>query len=363
MRIRPAIFLFAFCALASIAAARNPTGPFEAFRLRTANPPQADIDCWFLPATNPKGTCFILHGYNNSKEWSVNHEWIRDTEGWNALMLDFRNHGASSKTGTTSTLGYYEIDEVKALVDWADQKNLQRPFVIYGRSMGASTGLRWASMDPRIEGVIAVSPFRNAELATRQMTDYGIKLFTGDKLSRAPVGIGSVVGQLAAGAVESYLDGHNPVPASLKEKLREVDIPKAVANRNDLRIWIYSGESDSFPPEDQRAILDASPSKPEFKRLVVAPGNHRSVWSFKGDAARNIPSHDQYVRDFLNESLLHPPAHAPYLAGETSAMTPIIVSSIIAATLLAAVIGIAIFLKRSRPTIAEPELGPPTNAS
>jgi pimeloyl-ACP methyl ester carboxylesterase len=167
--------------------------------------------------------------------------------------------------------------------------------------MGAATGLRWASMDPRISGVLAVSPFKNAELAARQMADYGLRLVAADKLglstrSRA------LLGELTQGHVQSLLDGESPLTEGVRKMLREVDIPAAVRNRNDLRVWIMSGEHDSFPPADQQEIINASASPPSLKRLVIAPGtNHRTVWTFKGSADQ--PSHDQYVREFLAASL------------------------------------------------------------
>lgn len=331
--------------------ARPPSGPYEPFRVVTDNIPSAEIDGWFLPAQNPHGTVFVLHGYNNGKEWMADREWIRDREGWNMVMIDFREHGKSTRTRNFSTLGYHEIWDVKAAVDWADQRGLPRPYVIYGRSMGAATGLRFASMDRRISGVFAISPFKNAELATRQMADYGARIATAEKLSpRIPGAIRNIISDVTVAGVRSVLDANNPLSPGLRDMLKEVDIPAAVARRNDLRIWILSAENDSFPPADQRAILDASASPPNLKRLVVAPGlNHHTAYRFQGNA--DLPSHDQYLHDFLVAS-----------GGTASAATtwPL---TIVCATIVVALISLAILLRKShRPDVSdEPVLPPPTN--
>ena len=75
-----------------------------------------------------------------------------------------------------STLGYHEVWDIKAVVDYAEGRGLRRPYGIYGVSLGASVGLRWATMDRRIEGVFAVSPFKNAYLASEQFTTSTLRL-------------------------------------------------------------------------------------------------------------------------------------------------------------------------------------------
>src|SRR5215218_7845690 len=149
--------------------ARPPNGPYESFRVKTDNVPQAEIAGWVLPAAgHAKGTMFLLHGWNNDKERVVGWEWVRDRLDWNVVMFDFREHGESTLTSHLSSLGYHEIWDVKAVVDYAERKGLAKPYVIYGRSLGGATGLRWASMDPRISAVFAVSPYKNAYLASAQ---------------------------------------------------------------------------------------------------------------------------------------------------------------------------------------------------
>jgi pimeloyl-ACP methyl ester carboxylesterase len=272
-RVVSMILVCALGAIVPIANARPPTGPYEPFRVYTDNVPTAEIAGWMLPASGrAKGTVFVLHGWNWNKEAVVGWEWLRDREGWNVVMIDLREHGESTRTAGLSSFGYHEIWDVKAAVDHAARKGLRRPYVIYGVSLGASVGLRWATMDRRIDGVFAVSPFKNAYLASEQSTADMLHL------------------------------GFLPSPFSLhpgfRRMLETVDLPTAVRDRDDLRIWILVGGRDCFPESDQREILAASRSPEKLKRLVVAPGrDHHNVWNWPGDSER--PSHDEYLRQFL----------------------------------------------------------------
>ena len=268
--------------------ARGPTGPYESFRARTDNVPQAEISGWVLPAAGrAKGTVFVLHGWRGSKEAVVGWEWLRDREAWNVVMIDLREHGESTHTAGPSTLGYHEIWDVKAAVDHAERRDLRRPYVIYGVSLGASVGLRWASMDRRIEGVFAVSPFKNAYLATRQTT-------------------ADVLGL-------DFLPSPFALHSGLRKMLEAVDLPHAVRNRDDLRIWILVGGRDCFPESDQLEILAASAPPAHFKRIVVAPQrDHRNVWNWPGDAT--TPSHDACLRQFMAVSSSRTSAAVPTMA-------------------------------------------------
>jgi hypothetical protein len=139
--------------------------------------------------------------------------------------------------------------------------------------MGASTALLEAANDPRVAGVIASSPFKNAWLATQQITE------------------GRNKWRFAANAVYGL---------TYQKILEHLDIPTALAKRDDLRLYLICGELDCFPADDARAILDASPSPPGYKQLVVAPGKvHHNVWSWRGDGS--VIGHDELIETMLRD--------------------------------------------------------------
>lgn len=270
-----AILLITMLAQAPLPPARHrPTPPQPAirFRIKTDNVPRAEIAGLILPAHGKaKGTLFLCHGLNRQKEDLYGFDWVRQKLGWNLVMFDFREHGESSRSVHVCTLGYYEIWDVKAVVDHAEQLGLAKPYAIYGMSMGAATGMRWAAQDGRISGVLALSPYRNGLQACRQY---------------------------ARGKWHLRFDTDDLHPG-LRAMFEAVDLPKAVEKRDDLRLWILVGQRDYFPVADERAILDASPSPASMKRLFVIPGGyHYNLWAWRGN--RQVPSHDQILREFLD---------------------------------------------------------------
>lgn len=259
---------------ASVALA-EPAQPFERFVVTPANSPPATIVGHFLPAS-PKahGTIIFCHGYGNSQERFYGYDYLRSDMGWNVATFDFREHGESSRSmWSLTTLGYHEQWDLRAVIDWCEKRGAQKPYVLYGRSMGAATALLEASKDPRISGVIASSPFKNAWVATQQITE----------------------GRQKWRVASEVLYG-----LTYKNAMQSVDIPSAVALRKDLRVYIICGEWDCFPAADAQAILNASHAPASMKKLVVAPGKHHSnVWSWRGDNASL--GHDQLIEQMLQD--------------------------------------------------------------
>lgn len=268
------IGLFAWALIASAqfcggctGASRPPTEPFENFTIKTKNNPPATIAGWYLPAkADAKGTIFLCHPYHLGKRNMVWWDWLRD-RGWNLVMFDFRCFGESSRAWPyVSTLGYYENWDVRAAVDFAESKHAARPFVVFGISMGGAIGLKAAGEDKRISAVFAGSPYRNAWEAAQI------------RVAQLP-----------------YAAALRPLLNRMMSMYQAVDIPAAVTQRDDLRIWIMTRENDWFPPEHQRSILNASKSPASLKRLIVVPGaGHEGFWG-KADG-----DGDGYLLKFLD---------------------------------------------------------------
>ena len=95
------------------------------------------LDTWLIPVANPKGTILLFHGNGGSKSsqllapTKVFHEL-----GYDALLVDFRGVGGSS--GNTTTLGAKEAKDVAIAFNYAQQKQLQSPLILYGISMGSA---------------------------------------------------------------------------------------------------------------------------------------------------------------------------------------------------------------------------------
>ena len=112
------------------------------------------LSAWYTPPQN-EAVILVAHGYGASRPEEFYE--IFASHGYGVLAWDFRAHGASG--GDFSSLGYYEILDVKAALDFA----LAQPGVehvgAWGGSMGAVTTIRAAAQYPDIEAVIADSPY------------------------------------------------------------------------------------------------------------------------------------------------------------------------------------------------------------
>jgi fermentation-respiration switch protein FrsA (DUF1100 family) len=115
---------------------------------------QVKLSAWY---TSPKNGAAILvaHGYGDKR--SEDFYALFASRGYGVMAWDFRAHGKSE--GDFSSLGYYEMLDAKAALDFV----LAQPGVehvgAWGGSMGAVTMIRAAAHYPEIEALVADSPF------------------------------------------------------------------------------------------------------------------------------------------------------------------------------------------------------------
>ena len=102
------------------------------------------LEAWYLTHQNDslhphKGTVLIFHGHATCRSGVIceTEEFFR--LGFDVLSTDFRAHGNSE--GSTCTIGWNEIKDVKAAYDFIHTKG-EKQVVLYGVSLGAATILR-----------------------------------------------------------------------------------------------------------------------------------------------------------------------------------------------------------------------------
>jgi fermentation-respiration switch protein FrsA (DUF1100 family) len=112
------------------------------------------LAAWYTP---PKNGVVILvaHGHAASRPEDIYALFA--SHGYGVLAWDFRAHGDSQ--GEFTSLGYYEVLDVKIALDFA----LAQPHVKHvggwGGSMGAVAMIRAAAKYPQIEAIVTDSPF------------------------------------------------------------------------------------------------------------------------------------------------------------------------------------------------------------
>ena len=115
---------------------------------------------WWVPSPDgsAKGSVILVHGLNRSRIEMVKKTPFVAHEGWNALLLDLRHHGASG--GDKTTLGAKEKLDVLAAVALARQKS-PGPVVLWGVSLGGATATLAAADDKTIGGLVCDSSYRS----------------------------------------------------------------------------------------------------------------------------------------------------------------------------------------------------------
>lgn len=118
------------------------------------------LETWLIPAqTVSNGTILLFPGNGGSKaKQLLAPAEVFHNLGYDTLLVDFRGVGGSS--GNTTTIGVRESKDVALAMNHAQNSNFQRPFVLYGVSMGSAAILRavaYEKVNP--DAVILELPF------------------------------------------------------------------------------------------------------------------------------------------------------------------------------------------------------------
>jgi pimeloyl-ACP methyl ester carboxylesterase len=113
---------------------------------------------WFFPGLRGAPTIVLCHGYESSRGELLTLVSALQDHQYNVFIFDFAAHGAN---GGISTLGYREVEEVRAAVDLlAARPDLDATrFGMWGYNLGAYAALREAEYDKRIRALVMDSVY------------------------------------------------------------------------------------------------------------------------------------------------------------------------------------------------------------
>lgn len=107
---------------------------------RFSNGDGVTLEAWFLPGKNDRLVVALFHGYAASKSTLLTTARAFHQLGYATLLVDFYGSGGSSGTGTT--IGVKEADDVAAAVEYMRRRWPERKIILYGISMGGAAMLR-----------------------------------------------------------------------------------------------------------------------------------------------------------------------------------------------------------------------------
>ncbi len=202
--------------------------------------------------TAPRGTVFLLHGYGLA-QFSLAPWALRLAEdGWRCVLVDLRGHGKS--TGKQIFFGLHETNDLSQLLDQlAATGPVARPVAAVGESYGAALALRWATVEPRLQTVVALAPYNSLSNAVLNIChDYADWLPTG--FAKA---------------------GLRQLPVTLGVSAAELDMA-TVLRRHPVRALFVAGAEDTIAPAaDVLALRQLG--APGSRWLVVPAATHEAL--------------------------------------------------------------------------------------
>ena len=218
--------------------------------------------------TVPKNGDVILlaHGYGgNRPEWLVA---MLTKAGYGVLAWDARAHGESD--GEISTVGYYEVLDVKAALKYVSTQPGIEHIGAWGGSMGGATMIRAVAQFPEIEALVVDSPYSSLDDEFNYLVPY----------------------PLAHPFVKFFAEMETGISIS---DLRPVD---EIAKISPRPVYIIQGTGDKVVPPDTA------------EKLYDAAGEPKYLWTEEnvihlGMYLNNPRKYQRRVVDFFDENLLN----------------------------------------------------------
>jgi len=203
------------------------------------------LDIWTIhPRNKPtRGTVVILHGLADSKASYLGLGERLAKMGFGIVLPDMRAHGRSG--GRHVTFGALEKRDIERLVDnMVASGDVRGPLYVIGVSMGAVVAVRYAAMDGRCHGVVAVAPYKDARDVVRRM-----------------VPLMNAATYNAVWARAGKIAGFDPNDTSTTDAAAKLKCPLVVVH----------GLLDNLVPyEHGRAVYEAAPQPKHFYSVPLA---------------------------------------------------------------------------------------------
>ena len=116
------------------------------------------LEAWLIDAATPQGTVALFHGYASQKSDLLPVAEAFHALGYRTLLIDFPGSGGSE--GNSTTIGYQEAEDVRAVYEYIYTLFPGEKLILYGFSMGAVAMMRAVSAyDIAPDALIIGCPF------------------------------------------------------------------------------------------------------------------------------------------------------------------------------------------------------------
>lgn len=115
----------------------------------------------------PRPCVIFLHGNCGCRLDAFEGLSILLKDGISVFCFDFSGSGLSE--GQYISLGYFERDDVKTVVEYLRGLDTVTTIGLWGRSMGAATAIMYVATDPSIGGMVLDSPFSSLPILASEL--------------------------------------------------------------------------------------------------------------------------------------------------------------------------------------------------
>ncbi|CAM9680970.1 unnamed protein product, partial [Choristocarpus tenellus] len=201
--------------------------------------------------------CIVyMHGNSSARVEALPQLSLALGLGVTLVAFDFAGSGLSE--GDHVSLGFYERDDLKAVIDYLRMSGKIGAIALWGRSMGAATALLHGDRDPSIAALVLDSAFTDLAQLAEEMVEKGREA-------------GLVVPGFVVKLVLRMIRGTVSKTAGFNIK----DLcPIAHADRTYIPALFVAGKDDDFiRPHHSQQIHDAYAGD---KNSIVVEGDHNS---------------------------------------------------------------------------------------
>jgi uncharacterized protein len=231
------------------------------------------LNGFLLPGTRGKLVVFF-HGFGRDHTRAWRYAQFLNRAGYGVLAADFRSSRAIERRPTT--LGYYELEDARAVLDWvkSDARTRDQALALFGESLGGSVTLAVAAEHPEARALIVDCPFANG---TRALDDALERWAHVPRWPAAPI----------TAAVAEGLTGHDP---------RALDCVAAAQKLAGRPIFFIGSQlDDRLSVEQTRDLWQAAGANDSL--WVLADCGHNEAW------LKHRHEYERRVLRFLDQNL------------------------------------------------------------
>jgi len=112
-----------------------------------------------------------MHGNSSARLEAISQLSLVLALGATIITFDFTGSGLSE--GDYVSLGYFEKDDLQAVIEYLRETGTTSTIALWGRSMGATTALLHGERDPSIAGMVLDSAFADLQQLAEEMVEKG----------------------------------------------------------------------------------------------------------------------------------------------------------------------------------------------